>query len=295
MKNDKLLNRIESELNSKYTDETVTSYMYAIKRFLAQYPNAQRLNLSNIESYFETLKSKSHSVGYRVSNLASIKALYECYIEFGMLKHHPCKSFFISEKKPTGKDFGSLLTLEEMEILLSVKEERFQYLMNRNKVMIGLLIYQGLTSKEMVELKTTHIDLDEGLINIIGQGKNRNRTLQLKPSQVTILLRYIENDRPNLQKSNTDKLLIGMRGNPITTDSLHEFIHRLNGAIDKKVSPMTIRSSVINHWINERKLPLEDVQVMAGHRYPSTTEKYINPTTQEQREAVNMLHQSIFG
>ena len=58
---------------------------------------------------------------------------------------------------------------------------------------------------------------------------------------------------------------------------------------------MNIRGSVISYWLNDRKLPLEDVQVMAGHGYPSTTEKYKNPNTHEQREAINKLHQSIFG
>jgi hypothetical protein len=32
-------------------------------------------------------------------------------------------------------------------------------------------------------------------------------------------------------------------------------------------------------------MSLEDVQIMAGHSYPSTTEQYINPNTQEIMEA----------
>ena len=70
---------------------------------------------------------------------------------------------------------------------------------------------------------------------------------------------------------------------------------RLTGAIEKDISPMNIRSSVIHYWLNERKFPLEDVQIMAGHRYPSSTEKYLRTDVDEQRGAVTRLHQNIFG
>lgn len=295
MKQDKLLGLIEQELNYRYTSETVTSYMYAIKRYLEQHPNAHCLKLSNIESYFMTLKQRKYSVGYRTATLAAIKVLYDCYIEFGMIKEHPCKTFHIDEKRPTGKNFGTLLTMEEMELLLGLKEERYKFVGNRNKAMIGLLIYQGVTSKELVNLSVNSIDLDLGTIRITGQGKNKGRVLELKPNQITVLMRYIEQDRPNLLKSSTNKLFVGMRGDIMTTDGLHEFIHRLSGAFDKEVSPKNIRNSVISYWLNERKINLEDVQVMAGHSYPSTTEKYRNPNSEEQREALSRLHKSVFG
>jgi integrase/recombinase XerD len=296
MKQEKLLNFVEKEFNTRFASETVTSYLYAIKRFLARFPNAQRLTLSDIEGYFADLKRLGKSSEYRKAILASIKALYECFLELGMIKEHPCRTYHIDEKKPRGKDFSGFLNLEEMELFLNLKEERYQYVGNRNKAMIGLLIYQGMTSKELVQLKVNSVDLDAGTIKIKGQGKNKDRTLQLKSSQITVLIRYIELDRPMLLKSSSSHLFLGMRGVPMTTDGLHEFISRLGGAFgNKEVSPKNIRNSVISYWLNSRKIPLEHVQVMAGHVYPSTTEQYIKPDEKEQREAINRLHESIFS
>jgi integrase/recombinase XerD len=297
MKQEKLLRFIEQEFSSKFTSETSTSYLYAIKRFLARYPKAERLTLSDIEVYFADLKIKGDSIEYRKAILASIKALYECYLELGLIKVHPCRIYHINEKKSRGKNFSDFLSLEEMETLLRLKEERFRYVSNRNKSMIGLLIYQGITSKELINLSLNSIDLDSGIVKIIGQGKNKGRVLELKPNQITVLMRYVEHDRPHLLGSKTNKLFIGIRGVPITVDGLHEFISRLGrGAFgDKEVSPKNIRRSVISYWLNERKISLEDVQVMAGHSFPSTTEQYIQPNTAEQREVVTRLHASIFG
>lgn len=52
----------------------------------------------------------------------------------------------------------------------------------------------------------------------------------------------------------------------MTVDGLHALIKSMQGAFDKEISPKIIRESVISYWLNDRKIPLEDVQIMAGHR-----------------------------
>ncbi len=49
----------------------------------------------------------------------------------------------------------------------------------------------------------------------------------------------------------------------------------------------TIRQSVIANWLNEKKLPLEQVQLMAGHRWISSTLKYRQNNIEQQRELMN--------
>lgn len=294
MRNKKIQHQLEEYLNWNFTKETASSYLYAIVKFLKYYPNAQHLQLTTIETYFAGLKKQQQSVGYRTVTLAGIKAYYGFMIEKQLIKQHPCRAYFIREKKPTGKNFGALLTMPEMETLFTLREERYRYMSNRNKAMIGLLIYQGISSSELVNLKVNDIDLELGIVFIRGGKKTKQRTLGLKPSQVTHLIRYIENDRPNLINSSTKYLMVTIRGEQMSVDSLHAFISRMRGAFDKEMSPKNIRASVISNWLNEQKRPLEEVQVMAGHRYPSSTEKYVRVDVNEQREAVSNLHESIF-
>jgi integrase/recombinase XerD len=286
---------LEDFLSRKYTSETVKSYQYIIERFLEQYPNANRLELSAIESYMVTLKKHNHSIGYRRVALSAIKAYYEAQVENKRIKHHPCKALFLSEKSPKGKNFSAMLSMEEMEMLFKVLPTRYQCTKNRNKAIVGLLIYQGLVSQELVELKLNHLDLEQGTIRVPRSCKNRTRTLALKSNQITPLMNYIENERSKYSSASNSPLFLSMRGMKMTTDSLHALIDGMQGAFDKNISPKQIRQSVINYWLNVRKLPLEDVQVMAGHRYPSSTEKYIQKDIQGQREALSSLHSEIFG
>lgn len=295
MKNRKEHIKLEHYLYDNYSAESANTYSHAIHKFLLHYPSAKNLQLTAIEKYLASLKLKGRSVGYRTVILAAIKAYYNFLLHNEIIEEHPCRAFFIGEKKATGKDFSSLFTMEEMELLLTLREERYKKVKNRNKAIIGLLIYQGVTSGELVQLKANAIDLDVGTVKIKGNGKNKTRTLQLKSRQVITLMKYIEEDREHLLKTRTNKLFITMRGMPMTVDGLHGFISGMQGAFDKEIAPKYIRASVISYWLNERKFPLEDVQVMAGHRYPSSTEKYIRNNTEEQREVVTELHASIFG
>lgn len=41
------------------------------------------------------------------------------------------------------------------------------------------------------------------------------------------------------------------------------------------------------NWLNEKKIPLEQVQLMAGHKWISSTLKYRQNDTDEQREMMN--------
>jgi site-specific recombinase XerD len=59
-----------------------------------------------------------------------------------------------------------------------------------------------------VNLKVTDIDLELGIVFIRGGKKTKQRTLGLKPSQVNFLIRYIENDRPNLISQSTKPCLL---------------------------------------------------------------------------------------
>lgn len=296
MKLEKLLAKVELEMKAHYTTKTVQSYMYAVRRLVSAHPNAVNLELKDIESYFSEVKSKTESVGYRTVTLSAIKAFYNALLELDVIQEHPCRSLNGAGKSPKGKNFSDLLSMEEMMLLLNMKVERYNYVENRNKAMIGMLIFQGVTSKELVHLRTSDFDLVDGIVNIVGQGKNTSRKIKLHSSQIYPLTKYLEQDRPMLLKSTkTNRMFMGMRGVPITSDGLHAFINRFEGAFDKDITPTNIRNSVISFWLNERKIPLKDVQAMAGHRYPSSTERYWKPEDEEQREGVNRLHNKLFA
>jgi integrase/recombinase XerD len=77
-------------------------------------------------------------------------------------------------------------------------------------------------------------------------------------------------------------------GNPIKGDDVQYLVETFKYLFpDRKLNLQTIRQSVISNWLNTYQIPLEDVQLLAGHKRPSATLKYQLPNMQQ---AVNTLN-----
>ena len=75
----------------------------------------------------------------------------------------------------------------ELELLIT-RENRFANLELRNKVIISLLIYQGLVCSELCRQELNDIDLDDGTICVNSSKNSSLRTLNLKQNQIKLLM-----------------------------------------------------------------------------------------------------------
>jgi integrase/recombinase XerD len=179
-----------------------------------------------------------------------------------------------------------LLEKADLETLYhnyEIKDERT----HRNKVIIGLLVYQAITREELETIRPGHLKLREGKVNIPKTGKQNDRILPLQPHQILDLQEYILLIRPKLQ-SKSERLFTGR----YDLENLKNTLLHLGYAL-KKINPkykhaVQIRQSVITEWLKEKDL--RTVQYMAGHRYVSSTERYKSNNLEDLKEALNKHH-----
>ncbi len=152
----------------------------------------------------------------------------------------------------------------------------------RNYVTLGLLIYQGLTTKEIERIKLDDIDLEKAKIKITGGKKSNARTLPLNASQIGFLINYIENIRPKFFTfcAETERLFFALPESSKQKTSSENLMHTFKPltkqvkSIDKNLQNFKqIRASVITQWLKIEGL--RKSQYYAGHRYISSTEKYL--------------------
>jgi integrase/recombinase XerD len=107
-----------------------------------------------------------------------------------------------------------------------------------------------------------------------------------------MIQKYISLDRPKLLHEGIfTSLIISHRGTPETVEGINSMLQPLKGLYpDRSLNAVTIRQSVISNMLNEKKVKLEDVQLYAGHKYPSSTERYKRHDLEEQRALINMFH-----
>jgi integrase/recombinase XerD len=157
----------------------------------------------------------------------------------------------------------------------------------------SLLIYQGLTPGEIADLNVANVDLDKGRIHAKGGRKIDHRWLYLNDTQQALFEEYLTEYRPRLLRPQkpTNKLLLGKLGTPIIVDSINYLIETAKPLFqDRIINPKVIRQSVIANWLNEHKIPLEQVQLMAGHKWISTTAAYRQASIEEQLEMISRFH-----
>ncbi len=175
----------------------------------------------------------------------------------------------------------------------------------RNKTILSLLINQGLTTAEVNRLTITDLDLRQGEIYIKGSRKSNERTLKLKSNQIMDLMEYTYQLRPQLLAYQVDQetkrlfLSLPTAGQAKTSKVTLSVWKGLTKTIKEQQKSMStgatpfinfkqIRTSVITKWLKQYNL--REVQYMAGHRYISSTERYLVNNTEDLQSAIDQYH-----
>lgn len=284
---------LEQFLLQNYSRQTVSSYLFAINHFLKLNPKAKRYKYRNIVSYMDEISKRQSNSKYRVVILSAIKKYYDYLVMNGYRNDHPCKRLNIKVNSNQAIQVQDLFSSSELQLLLE-RENRYKHLDVRNNVLLSLLIYQGLTSDEIIRLNVKDVDLDNGTVYIKASANLNKRTMNLVPRQMILFFNYLQETRLEMLRCKTEKLIITKLGKPITVGGIHGMIDPLRALFpDRKLNPQTIRMSVICNWLNEKNISLERAQELAGHKWPGTTEKYIKVNSSHQREMINRYFPSI--
>ena len=81
----------------------------------------------------------------------------------------------------------------------------------RNKVIVGLMVYQGLNTKDMGRIEVSHLDLRSGKVMVPQGRRNNERTLKLEACQMLDMMHYVSEYRGQIASKKpieTDKLIL---------------------------------------------------------------------------------------
>ncbi|PIQ50224.1 MAG: hypothetical protein COW03_01020 [Cytophagales bacterium CG12_big_fil_rev_8_21_14_0_65_40_12] len=250
---------------------------------------AEEVTYNDLLIYIKHSQRKGVSQRTVQSYLGTIKHYYDHLIREGKTTVNPAEDIKIKGVKR--KTLYHIFEPHELHQLYnSYKDESL--IGKRNKVMLGLLIYQGLKTEELAKLETTDIKLREGKIEVPGGRRSNHRTMNLESHQVLEMYDYILQARPEILMESgqqTDKLFISLTGKESTISNLtNSFIKPLKAQNKNLLNTKQIRASVITKWLKQYNL--RETQYLAGHRYISTTEGYKQNDMEGLVEEVNMFH-----
>ncbi|CAA0242815.1 Integrase/recombinase XerD family [Tenacibaculum maritimum] len=150
-------------------------------------------------------------------------------------------------------------------------------------------MYQGLNTTELIHLELEDLQLYKGKVYIKSGARSNSRTLELKPWQVIEFLEYIKKIREEIiTRKSIESNRVFIPNNARLGNTVQGIIKKLKKTNHKVTNIHQIRASVITNWLKHYNL--RQVQVLAGHRYISSTERYVQDDLENLHEIVNNFH-----
>ncbi len=268
-----------------YKPRTILNHINILKGF-KQWLKQQKLNEIEIKpfhilSFIDFCRTKGNTNASVQIKLRTLSIYFNYLTQLNRIEINPCTHIKL-KNVPTYFLKDLLNETELNEIFQTYKGSL------RNKTILSLMIYQALSVRDFDVLETTHIDLTNAKVTLQGHSRANARTLDLKAFQIILIHTYLTNERPHLNPKSTNKLILSKRKGNRFKDISDHFILDLKTQCPKFKTFAQLRKSRICNWLNHYNL--REVQVMAGHKNVSSTEKFKVSQIDDLSERVDQFH-----
>lgn len=265
------------ELEKGLSSNTVISYKNDISRYSEfleskSINNYNEITLSILGDFFKNLYEFGLSDNSRNRYLTSLKNFYSFLLNKSVVD----KLYFDKVSLPKLKrNIPTVLDFHEIESIFNTIDINIE-LGIRDRAIFETMYACGLRVSELLNIKIKDLDLEMGLIRVIGKG-NKERLIPIGRSAIYYLSLYLDKSRIYLKpKSNSSEIVfLNSQGRKLSRMGLWKILDKylkLSG-IEKHVHPHTFRHSFATHLI-EGGADLRAVQEMLGHSDISTTQIY---------------------
>jgi len=275
-------------LQQRFAAVTVDTYNKQLECF-TQWLAGEQLNPADMTytellDFIRWLQEQGKSKGVVRSHLCVLRHYFNYLVATGKRTDNPAAGVFIRGIKK--KLPGDLLSVQQLQQLYDQYSIQLHVDLGK-KIMLGLLVYQGLTTDEIERLQAADIRLKEGKIFIHGTSRSNERWLKLEAVQVVELQHYLADNRLK-----AGALLAGQKKGFTSANNIinqvNSIMRQLRRLNPKVQNAQQLRSSVITGWLKQYNL--RQVQYMAGHKYVSSTQRYQLSALEDLQRSVRQHH-----
>lgn len=280
----------------KYRKELDAKTLKAYRIDLCQFFDFIRdglMNKKELEAYITWLH-KNYKQKTIKRKIASVKAFYNYLEDQEEICDNPFRKIRVRFKEKA--TLPRIIPKEEIEQLLNYmyqikveKEEKVYCSWLRDLAVTETFFATGARVYEISNILLKNVNLNEGIIMIMGKG-GKERCLQIVSPEILILLRkYYELNREKIE--NCGYFFINNQGNRYTEQSIRLMLKKYTEAagISRHITPHMFRHSVATYLI-ENGVDVSYVQKILGHSSIKTTQIYIHIADWKQAEILRELH-----
>lgn len=271
---------------------TLKAYRIDLRQFF-EYATENVPPKDKIEDYITELHKKYKQKTIK-RKIASIKVYYNYLEEHEMIKDNPFRKIKVKFKET--KILPRIIPREEIEQLLNYmythenksSETAHKYWV-RDVTVIEIFFATGARVYEISNIKADCVNLNTGLIKIMGKG-GKERYIQIVAREILdILKKYYAQNSETIKKSGY--FFVNSRGSRYTEQSIRLMLKKYTklAGIERNITPHMFRHSFATYLIEEG-VDVSCVQQILGHSSIKTTQIYIHIAAKKQADILREMH-----
>ena len=161
----------------------------------------------------------------------------------------------------------------------------------RDRAALELLYATGIRVGELVGLDVDDVDLETGVLRVVGKGDKERRVPFGVPAR-TAVETWLREGRPSLATAESGPaLLLGRRGRRVDQRQVRDVVHRILQHVPDApdLGPHGLRHSAATHLL-EGGADLRMVQELLGHASRATTQIYTHVTVDRLKRSYAQAH-----
>ena len=257
------------------SEHTLAAYRRDLRYLSRALAKRGRTLASASEAELSAVVADRFEAGYKARSsarwLSCIKGFYRHLAANGQLPEDPAAHL---DAPKLGRPLPGTLSEAEVERLLAAPDLDTP-LGQRDRAMLELLYASGLRISELVSLTTSSVNLQQGVVRVVGKG-GKERLVPMGLAAQKALLSFVQEGRPALLgERTTDVIFPSNRAKAMTRQTFWHAVKRYASiaGIQRQISPHTLRHAFATHLLNHGA-DLRAVQMMLGHADLSTTQIY---------------------
>ncbi|HAP89752.1 MAG TPA: integrase [Arthrobacter bacterium] len=163
---------------------------------------------------------------------------------------------------------------------------------HRDRALVAFWVSTGARASELLGTTVADVDPGQQLITVIRKGTRALQQLPASPDAF-VWLRLYQAQMQDLVAAGRDQPLWWTLRRPfrsLTYDAARLMFNRANATLGSNWSLHDLRHTAAYRMARDPQVPLNDVQWVMGHAHLSTTQRYLNPLTQDVIESVLAFH-----
>lgn len=290
---DKLAAYLEyCEYRKELDRKTLKAYRIDLRQYF-EYICVDELDKEKIEEYVTHLH-KSYKQKTVKRKIASIKAFYNYLEETEIIAESPFRKIKVKFKETV--TLPRIIPREEIEKLLNhmyqclnENDKASRKFMLRDVAVIEVFFATGARVYEISNIRDDSINLNTGLIRLMGKG-GKERYVQISNTSILeVLKKYYDENEQSIKKSGY--FFVNNRESRYTEQSIRLMLKKYTkqAGIERNITPHMFRHSFATYLIEEG-VDVSCVQQILGHSSIKTTQIYIHIAAKKQAEILKELH-----